>query len=199
MNLVRRIAAPATILVAFSGSALAHTGHGDSGGLLPGFLHPLGGLDHVVAMVAVGLYASMAAGRALWLVPGAFITVMALGGALGMAGYVLPYTEIGIPLSMTVLGLAVALRISVPTLGAVALAGLFAIFHGHAHGAEMPQGLSGYEYAAGFMLATALLHGVGLLLGLVAGMLATRGGWRAAQVAGGAMALAGVALLVSAV
>ena len=114
-------------------------------------MHPLGGLDHVLAMVAVGLYAALLGGRALWLVPGTFVAVMALGGALGMAGYALPYTEIGIALSVIVLGLAVALRISLPTLAAMALAGLFAIFHGHAHGAEMPQDLSGYEYAAGFL------------------------------------------------
>jgi urease accessory protein len=199
MNLVRRMAAPATILVALTGTAFAHTGHGDASGFLHGFSHPLGGLDHVLAMVAIGLYAAMIGGRALWLVPGTFVTVMALGGALGMAGYALPYTEIGIPLSVIVLGLAVVLRIGVPTLAAMALAGLFAIFHGHAHGAEMPQDLSGYEYAAGFLLATALLHSAGLLLGLAAGRLADRGGWRAAQAAGGAMALAGVALLVSAV
>lgn len=198
MNLVRRIAAPATILLALTGTALAHTGHGGTSGFLHGFSHPLGGLDHVLAMVAIGLYAAMIGGRALWLVPGTFVTVMALGGALGMAGYALPYTEFGIALSVIVLGLAVALRIGVPTLAAMALAGLFAIFHGHAHGAEMPQDLSGYEYAAGFLLATALLHAVGVALGFAAGRLAEQGGWRAAQAAGGAMALAGVALLVSA-
>jgi urease accessory protein len=199
MNLVRRIAAPATILVALTGSTLAHTGHGDTSGFAHGFNHPIGGLDHVLAMVAVGLYAAMLGGRALWLVPGTFVTVMALGGALGMAGYALPYTEIGIALSVIVLGLAVAFRIGVPTLAAMALVGLFAIFHGHAHGAEMPLDLSGYEYAAGFLLATALLHGAGIALGVAAGKLAEHGGWRAAQAAGGAMALAGLALLVSAV
>jgi urease accessory protein len=199
MNLVRRIAAPATILVALTGTALAHTGHGDTSGFLHGFSHPPGGFDHVLAMVAVGLYAAMIGGRALWLLPGTFVTVMALGGALGMTGHALPYTEFGIALSVIVLGLAVALRIGVPTLAAMALAGLLAIFHGHAHGAEMPQDLSDYEYAAGFLLATALLHGAGIALGLAAGRLAERGGWRAAQAAGGAMALAGVALLVSAV
>lgn len=192
MNLVRRIAAPAMILVGLTGSALAHTGHGDTSGFLHGFAHPLGGFDHVLAMVAVGLYAAMLGGRALWLVPATFVSVMALGGTLGVAGYPIPYAEIGIALSVIVLGLAIAFRISVPTLAAMALVGLFAIFHGHAHGAEMPQDLSGYEYAAGFLLATALLHWAGITLGFAAGR-------RAAQAAGGAMALAGVALLVSAV
>jgi urease accessory protein len=195
---LRRFAAPA-IFLALTGSAFAHTGVGDTSGFVHGFSHPLGGLDHVLAMVAVGLYAAMIGGRALWAVPTTFVTVMAVGGALGVAGYALPYTEIGIALSVIVLGLAVAFRIGLPTLAAMALVGFFAIFHGHAHGAEMPRDLSGTEYAAGFMLATALLHSVGIGLGIAAGRLAERGGWRVAQVAGGAMALAGVALLTGAI
>ena len=114
------------------------------------------------------------------------------------AGYALPYTEIGIALSVVVLGVAVALRVSLPTLAAMALVGVFAVFHGHAHGAEMPQSLSGYEYAAGFLAATTLLHGAGIALGLGMGRLSELGGRRVAQAAGGAMALAGVALLVGA-
>ena len=196
MNSVTRVAA-AAILVAIPGAALAHPGH-DAGGFAHGLVHPLGGLDHVLTMVAVGLYAALPGGRALWLVPATFVGVMAIGGALGAAGYPLPYVETGIALSVIVLGLAVALRVSLPTLGAMALAGLFAIFHGHTHGAEMPLGVSGVTYAAGFMLATALLHGAGIAIGLAAGRLAERGGWRVAQVAGGAMALAGVALLATA-
>ena len=196
MNSVTRVAA-AAILVAIPGAALAHPGH-DAGGFAHGLVHPLGGLDHVLAMVAVGLYAALPGGRALWLVPATFVGVMAIGGALGAAGYPLPYVETGIALSVIVLGLAVALRVSLPTLGAMALAGLFAIFHGHTHGAEMPLGVSGVTYAAGFMLATALLHGAGIAIGLVAGRLAEHGGWRVAQAAGGAMALAGIALLANA-
>jgi len=149
-------------------------------------------------MVAVGLYAALLGGRALWLVPATFVGVMAIGGAVGAAGYPLPYTEIGIALSVIVLGLAVALRASLPTLAAMALVGLFAIFHGHAHGAEMPADAAAVSYATGFMLATALLHGAGIAIGLAAGRLAERGGWRVAQVAGGAIALAGVALLAGA-
>jgi urease accessory protein len=106
--------------------------------------------------------------------------------------------ETGIALSVIVLGLAVALRIGLPTLAAMALVGVFAIFHGHAHGAEMPLGTSGFAYAVGFMLATALLHGAGIAIGVAAGKLADRGGWRVAQAAGGAMAVAGVVLLASA-
>ena len=196
MNSVTRVAA-AAILVAIPGAALAHPGH-DAGGFAHGLVHPLGGLDHVLTMVAVGLYAALLGGRALWLVPATFVGVMAIGGALGAAGYPLPYVETGIALSVIVLGLAVALRVSLPTLGAMALAGLFAIFHGHTHGAEMPLGVSGVTYAAGFMLATALLHGAGIAIGLVAGRLAEHVGWRVAQAAGGAMALAGIALLANA-
>ena len=164
---VARIAAAAAALLALSGAALAHTGAGAASSFAHGFVHPIGGLDHVLAMVAVGLYAALLGGRALWLVPATFVGVMAIGGALGHGGLALPYAEIGIALSVIVLGLAVALRISLPTLAAMALAGLFAIFHGHAHGAEMPQTISGHDYAAGFMLATALLHGVGIALGVV--------------------------------
>ena len=154
------------LLIALTGAAFAHTGLGDAAGFTHGFMHPVGGLDHVLAMVAVGLYAALLGGRALWLVPATFVAVMAIGGALGMAGFGLPYAEIGIALSVVVLGLAVALRLSLPTLAAMALVGLFAVFHGHAHGAEMPQDVSGYAYAAGFMLATALLHCAGIALGL---------------------------------
>jgi urease accessory protein len=191
--LVARIAAAAAALLALPGMALAHTA-GTASGFAHGFIHPIGGLDHVLAMVAVGLYAALLGGRALWLVPATFVGMMAAGGALGMAGLVLPHAEIGIALSVIALGLAVALRIGLPTLIAMALTGLFAIFHGHAHGVEMPDA-SGLTYAAGFLLATALLHGVGIALGLAAGRLSERSGWRAVQATGSAMALAGVAIL----
>lgn len=196
--IVRRVAVT-LILLASASPAFAHTGHGASRGFVQGFVHPLGGLDHMLTMVAVGLYATMVGGRALWLVPAAFLGAMTLGGVLGMTGFGLPYTEIGIAVSVIVLGLAIALRISLPMVAAMALAGLFAIFHGHAHGAEMPQTISGYEYAAGFLLATALLHVIGIAIGLTARRLAERGGWRLAQAAGGAMALVGIVLLASAV
>jgi urease accessory protein len=195
---VTRIAAAAAILIAITGAAAAHPGHGDAGGLAHGFLHPLGGLDHVLAMVAVGLYAALLGGRALWLVPATFVAVMALGGALGAAGYALPSVEVGIALSVVVLGAVIALRVSLPTLAAMAMVGIFAVFHGHAHGAEMPQNLTGYEYAAGFLAATALLHGAGIALGLGMGRLSGLDGRRATQAAGGAVALAGLALLMAA-
>lgn len=193
----RRIAASATVFIALTGSAFAHTGHGDASGFTHGFMHPVGGLDHVLAMVAIGLYAALLGKRALWLVPAAFVAVMALGAAAGVAGYPLPYVEIGIALSVVMLGLAVALRINLPSLAAMALVSSFAIFHGHAHGTEMPQNLSGYEYAAGFLLATALLHCAGIVLGLLVGRLSETSGRRFAQATGGAIALAGLALLTA--
>ena len=171
----KRIAAAAAVLLSLSGTALAHTGHGDTSGFAHGFVHPLGGVDHVLAMVAIGLYATFLGGRALWLVPATFVVVMALAGAFTRGGlYRPPYAEAGIALSVIVLGLAVALRVSLPILAAIMLAGVFAIFHGHAHGAEMPPDVSGLAYAAGFMLATALLHCAGIAVGLLAGKLAAR-------------------------
>lgn len=194
---VTRIAALASVLVALAGPALAHTGHADTGGLVHGVMHPVGGLDHVLVMMAVGLYAVRLGGRALWLMPATFIAVMAFGGLLGTFRLADPFFEIGVAMSVVVLGLAVALRANMSTITAVALVGLVATVHGYAHGAEMPGDVSGYAYAAGFMLATALLHGAGIALGLAAGRFAALGGWRVAQAAGGAMALAGVAMLAA--
>jgi urease accessory protein len=175
--------------------ALAHTGHGDTSGLMHGFTHPITGIDHVLAMVAVGMLAAQLGGRALWLVPLGFVGVMAVAGALGMAGIQLPFSEVGIALSVIVLGLAVAFRLSLPELAALALVGFFAVFHGHVHGAEMPAAASRVPYAVGFVGATAMLHaagvGVGLLVGWEGGTLSRR----LVQAGGGAMALFGLAVL----
>jgi urease accessory protein len=118
--------------------ALAHVGVGDTSGVAHGFMLPVSGLDHVLAMVAVGMFAAPLGGRALWLVPLAFMTMMALGGTLGIPGVGMPYLELGIGLSVVMLGAALALALAPPLAVAMALAGLFAIFHGMAHGAEMP-------------------------------------------------------------
>jgi urease accessory protein len=175
--------------------AHAHTGVGDTAGLVHGFMHPIGGLDHVLAMVAVGMFASIIGGRALWLVPASFVAMMAAGGILGMEGVNVPLVEIGIAASVIVLGLAVALRWTPPTAAAAGVVSVFAIFHGQAHGAEMPLDASGLHYAIGFMAATALLHIVGLGLGLGIGRISTNSK-AAMRFGGGAMAVAGVGLLV---
>jgi urease accessory protein len=172
--------------------ALAHTGFGETTGFAQGFVHPVGGIDHVLAMVAVGLIAALTGGRALWLVPASFVSMMAVGGALGMAGIGIPFVEIGIGLSVAVFGAAVALRANVPVVAAMAVAGFFAIFHGHAHGAEMPDNVSGFEYAVGFVLATALLHAAGIGLGLAIGKMSDVRGTRVAQLTGGVVAGVGI-------
>lgn len=183
------------ILLLTSTAAYAHTGVGSTSGFAHGFAHPIGGIDHVLAMVAVGLFAAHLGGRALWAVPLSFLTMMVAGGVAGMGGMVLPFVEIGIGLSVVVLGAAVALRLHLPTVTAMALVGLFAIFHGHAHGAEMPGTASAFEYALGFVLATAGLHGCGIGLGLVLDKMGEATGGRISRVAGSAMAVAGLAIL----
>jgi urease accessory protein len=174
--------------------AHAHTGIGATDGFAHGFAHPIGGVDHMLAMVAVGTFAALMGGRAVWLVPLSFVAMMAFGGVLGIEGIAVPFVEIGIAASVVALGLAIALRWSPPVIAAMALAGVFAIFHGHAHGAEMPMDASGLGYAAGFMLATALLHAAGIGVGLAAGRFGARS-VLAARTAGAATALAGVAIL----
>jgi urease accessory protein len=178
--------------------ASAHPGHDGTPGFIHGFLHPLGGLDHILAMVAVGLFAARLGGRALWLVPASFVVTMAAAGVAGMAGFALPYVEAGIALSILVLGAAIALETTMPVAAAMGLVALFAVFHGHAHGAEMPETMSGLAYGAGFVAATAALHALGIGLGLFIGRAGEMFGRRVLQVGGTAAALAGAALLAGA-
>lgn len=179
----------------FPGLAHAHVGAGDTHGFLHGFAHPLGGFDHVLAMLAVGVIAFQRGGQSLWLVPLSFVGAMVVGGALGAAGMGPPFVEIGIALSIVVLGLVVAVDVNLPTAAATALVGLFAVFHGHAHGAEMPETAGALDYGLGFVLATASLHALGLGLSFLAADLSASRSRRVSQVAGGAMSLAGVGLL----
>ena len=185
----------AVVVVLSVSPVLAHTGVGDTHGFIHGFTHPISGIDHVLAMVAVGVFAAHLGGRALWAVPLAFLTMMAVGGTLGMGGVAIPYVEIGIALSVVALGVAIAFGLSLPLVAATTLVGVFAIFHGHAHGAEMPDTASGFEYGAGFILATGILHAIGIGMGLATGLLSRTSGRRIAQVGGGLMAVAGVAIL----
>jgi urease accessory protein len=191
------LAALATLAVLLPTMAMAHTGVGAAGGFAHGFWHPITGLDHVLAMVLVGVLAWQLGGRALWLVPATFVLVMAAGGALAVAGVALPLVELGIALSVVVLGAAVAFGIRAPVAVAMGIAGLFAIFHGHAHGAEMPADASGLAYGIGFMIATAALHLGGLGLGYLVGAAGERYGVLVRS-AGGLAAIAGIAILTGA-
>lgn len=175
--------------------AWAHVGVGSTSGFIHGLGHPFTGVDHILAMVAVGMFAANLGGRALWAVPLTFVGVMAIGGALGIAGIDVPFVEVGIAVSVIVLGAAVALRRQWPVVGVMALVGIFAVFHGHAHGSEMPIDASGLEYALGFMLATALLHAVGIGVGIGLARASLRYSPRLIQASGTAMALGGVAIL----
>ena len=147
---MRRLLVPS--FVVFASPAFAHTGVGHAAGFISGLFHPLGGLDHVLAMVGVGLFAALLGGRALWVVPLSFVTMMAVGGAWGMAGANLPLIEFGIGFSVVALGAMMALQWRFPLAIAAVLVGLFAVFHGYAHGAEMPASASGFRYGAGFCL-----------------------------------------------
>lgn len=175
-------------------AAWAHAGLANVTGFASGFAHPLSGLDHVLAMGAVGLLAIRLGGRAVWLVPAAFIGMMTLGGILGMSGLVLPYVEMAIAASVLVLGLAIVSSAPLSATAAAVLVGFFALFHGHAHGAEMPADGAGVSYALGFVLATAMLHLAGLGLGAALGRSAPRlvGAGGAALAAAGAGLLTGV-------
>jgi urease accessory protein len=181
------LAMPTMVLAA---PALAHTGEG-TGGFIAGLAHPVFGPDHVVAMVAVGLWGAFLGAPAIYLLPIVFPLVMAGGGVLGILGAPLP-AETGIALSAIVLGLMVALAARPPLWAAAVLVGIFAVFHGHAHGRELPDGANAVAFAAGFVIATGLLHLAGIAFGQLArwpaGRLAVRG-------AGGAIALVGLAYL----
>lgn len=147
--------------------ASAHPGHGTHG-FASGFSHPLLGLDHILAMVAVGLWAAQLGGRSLWAVPATFVGVMSVGGMLGLLGVPLPMVEAGILASVLILGLFIATAVRLPLAASMLLVGAFALFHGHAHGTEIPATASGLTYGLGFVLSTATLHVCGLGLGLFA-------------------------------
>lgn len=176
-------------------AAFAHTGVGAVHGVAQGFMHPITGADHVMAMVAVGFLAFVIGGRALWLVPAAFVSMMAVGGALGMSGMELPFVELGIGLSIIVIGAAAVFGQNLSVSAAMALVGTFAIFHGFAHGSEMPASASGLTYGVGFMAATALLHAAGIAACFTVAKIAGKYGKLAARLGGGAAALAGVAMI----
>ena len=148
-------------------SAMAHTGEGLAGGFVSGVIHPLSGLDHMVAMVAVGLWGAFLGAPAMWLLPVVFPLVMAIGGALGVLGVPFPAVETGIAMSGILLGAMVLFAVRPPLWVSALLVGAFAMFHGYAHGAELPSAANPFAYAAGFVLATGSLHLFGIALGLL--------------------------------
>ncbi len=180
------------IFIAATLPAFAHLDPAEHGSLAAGFSHPLFGLDHILAMVAVGLWAAMQGGRALWLVPAAFVGTMALGFIAALAGMPLPFVEPVILASVIFIGIAVALALPVPTSAVAAMVGFFAFFHGHAHGGELG-GTSAWEFAIGFVIATAALHATGIGAGLV---LSRFSGKVLTRIAGAATALGGVYLAI---
>lgn len=174
-------------------AADAHVVGGPGTGLARGLAHPLGGADHLLAMVAVGFWAAQAGGRAIPLVPLAFVAMMAVGGLGGMHGLPLPLVESGIAASLLVLGLFVALAVRLPTPAVMAVVGLLAVFHGHAHGTEMPATGPAMLYGLGFALTTGLLH----LSGVAIGLLCREGvAARVLRVGGGAIATIGLLLVL---
>lgn len=188
------LAVIAFTLVLLPMGAQAHVGgDGGVGGFVSGFLHPVLGPDHVAAMVAVGLWGAILGAPAIWILPVTFPLVMALGGVLGMAGVPIPAVEPGIALSAIVLGSLVALARPVPLWLAGIIVGVFAIFHGHAHGTELPGSANAVTYAIGFVIATGLLHLVGIGFGTLA---RSAIGMKLVRAGGGGIALAGGYFLI---
>ena len=155
------------IILFWTETAFAHPQKGEAVGFLTGFRHPISGLDHVLAVIAVGLWGAQLGAPAVWLLPVAFPIVMAFGGMLGLMGVPLPGVEYGIALSAILLGAAVLFELRPPLGIATALVGFFAIFHGHAHGTELPAGQSALLYSMGFVIATGCLHALGIGVGTV--------------------------------
>jgi urease accessory protein len=175
--------------------ALAHTGVSPVHDLAHGLLHPLSGLDHVLAMVAVGLYAAHLGGTSLWLLPAAFVGAMLAGGVVSYAGVALPMVEPAIALSVIAMGAALALGVRLPAPAATVLVAAFAVAHGHAHGSEGGAVAAFLPYAAGFVAVTALLHAVGIAAGLVLDRLGRMPATVLKRVAGAAGVVAGVVIL----
>jgi len=178
------------------GSAFAHPGHPDAFGFNDGFAHPFSGIDHLLAMLAVGLWAAQNKRSALWVLPLVFPLTMVLGALLAFAGLQLPGVETGIAASVAVLGLLIAFAIRMPVWASAAVVSAFALFHGYAHGSELPHGASALWYGVGFVAATALLHLAGLAIGLVAGQKMAA---QAVRVGGLAIAAVGGYLLSGAI
>ena len=180
------------LLLVISTSAFAHTGEGISGGFMSGFMHPIAGFDHVTAMVAVGILGAFLGRPAIWVLPVVFPLVMAIGGVIGIMGIPIPHIETGIAVSSIVLGLIIALALKMPLWVAAILVAVFSIFHGHAHGTELPTAANPLAYSVGFVVSTGLLHLAGIAIGE---LIRWPTGVIIARAIGGVIALAGVGFL----
>jgi urease accessory protein len=188
-QLLARWSGVLAVILFWTETAFAHVQKGEAAGFLSGLKHPISGLDHVLAMVAVGLWGAQLGSPAIWVLPVAFPMVMAFGGMLGLIGVPLPGIEYGIAASAILLGVAVMFELRPPLAIAAAIVAIFAIFHGHAHGTELPAGQSGLLYSMGFVIATGCLHAVGITIGTV-----HRWGWgqKFLRLAGAVVTMGGV-------
>ncbi len=177
--------------------AYAHTGGHAGFSFEAGFAHPFGGLDHLLAMFAVGLLAAQLGGRAVWLVPSAFVAMMIVGAIAGLGGAGLPAVEIAILASVIVIALPVAFAFGMPPVIAAVLVGFFALFHGFAHGAEIPADGEALPYIAGFAIATAIIHAAGIAFGLAAGRMAAERSALVLRSAGALVVIAGIGIAVA--
>ena len=187
-----RVSAAGAAMTLLPRIALAHAEKGAAAGFVAGFHHPLSGWDHILAMVAVGLWGAQLGAPAIWILPVTFPMMMAFGGFLGLVGVPLPGVEVGIALSAIVLGLAVTFEWKPKIGAAMAIVAVFAIFHGYAHGRELAPGTSALAYSLGFVVATGCLHGVGIVIGLLH---EKPWGRSIVRLAGGGVAAAGVFFL----
>jgi urease accessory protein len=191
-----RQTALATIVFLFASSAaFAHTGVDGGSGFGAGFSHPFGGLDHALAMIAVGIWGAVLGRPLIWVLPVAFPLMMVVGGIAGIGNLGLPFVETGIAVSVIALGLAIAAGWAAPRAAALALVGIFALFHGYAHGQELPQAADPAAYAAGFVVATGLLHVIGIAFGAV---LMMPWGQAAVRTSGAIIAVLGLWILAGA-
>lgn len=197
MHLRRALTVSPWGLLAVSASpAWAHPGHAETASFAQGLAHPLSGIDHMLAIVMVGLFAVQIGGKALWALPTAFVGAMAVGSLTGAAGLAPSLAEFGIGLSVVVLGALIGLRLNMPIAGATMLVSVIALFHGNAHGAEAPAGVS-VPYLVGFLVSTAFLHATGVIAGLAAKGLTWPHQQFAARVVGGLGAGAGLVMLAA--
>ncbi len=194
-TLIGSLAGVFALLLATTSVALAHTGEGVTGGFISGVLHPIMGFDHVTAMVAVGILGAFLGRPAIWVLPVVFPLVMTIGGIMGILGVPIPGIETGIAGSSVVLGLMILLALRPPLWVASVIVGAFAIFHGHAHGTELPNAANALSYSIGFVISTGLLHLVGIGIGE---LIRWPTGRIIARATGGLIALAGVGFLTGA-